>query len=122
MGLEYKFLKGHGALNEANAGAEVSAVRPRTAVERMFGAIPPAVVELVPESVAREHIIMLGGTGMLFYIVEEGQRMLMCRLNGSMEIIVGPPAFGATGAPSSRCGISWPPSAAPMYFDWFFYG
>jgi predicted Zn finger-like uncharacterized protein len=32
----------------------------------------------------------IGGNGMLFYTVEEGQRVLMTRLNGTMEIIVGP--------------------------------
>jgi hypothetical protein len=31
-----------------------------------------------------------GGSGMFFYIVEEGQRVLMRRPNGTMEVIVGP--------------------------------
>jgi hypothetical protein len=209
MGPQYTFLKGRGALNEVSAG--VSA-RPPSAGERPFGTIPLAVVELVPESVARENIVMplsfdgetitvaavdaenialadklrfilaknvrlipadrqiildainhhygeaetesvdsmlaeftdtaidldegvttrrrswrpapgrylaegcvqfkkgikgedeigerplpgedrtptLGGTGMFFYVVEEGQRVLMRRANGTMEILVGP--------------------------------
>lgn len=32
----------------------------------------------------------VGGTGMFFYIVEEGQRVLMRRPDGTMEVIVGP--------------------------------
>jgi hypothetical protein len=32
----------------------------------------------------------LGGTGMFFYVVEEGQRVLMRRSNGTMEVVVGP--------------------------------
>ena len=32
----------------------------------------------------------IGGEGMLFYTVEEGQRVLMSRLNGTIEIIIGP--------------------------------
>jgi hypothetical protein len=32
----------------------------------------------------------LGGSGMFFYTVEEGQRALMRRPNGTMEVIVGP--------------------------------
>jgi hypothetical protein len=32
----------------------------------------------------------IGGEGMFFYTVEEGQRVLMSRLNGTVEIIVGP--------------------------------
>src|SRR5262249_54516789 len=32
----------------------------------------------------------LGGTGMFFYVVEEGQRVLMRRPNGTMEVVVGP--------------------------------
>jgi hypothetical protein len=32
----------------------------------------------------------LGGSGVLLYTVEEGQRVLMRRPNGSMEVIVGP--------------------------------
>jgi hypothetical protein len=213
MGLEYKFLKGRGALNEATAPAERSAERALTSFDRGLSSIPPEVVELIPESVARENVIMplafdgetitvaaadaenialadklrfllaknvrlvpaqrqaliaainrhygqtktesvdsmlaeftdtsidldegavtrsrakagglgreigkrvvefrkglkgledtirerplpgedntptLGGTGMLFYVVEEGQRVLMRRLNGSMEVLIGP--------------------------------
>jgi hypothetical protein len=32
----------------------------------------------------------IGGEGMLFYTVEEGQRALMRRLNGTMKVVVGP--------------------------------
>jgi hypothetical protein len=32
----------------------------------------------------------IGGEGVMFYTVEEGQRVLMSRLNGTVEIIVGP--------------------------------
>src|SRR5688500_12784704 len=31
-----------------------------------------------------------GGSGMFFFVVEEGQRVLMRRSNGTMQIIVGP--------------------------------
>ncbi|HEY7309481.1 MAG TPA: twin-arginine translocase TatA/TatE family subunit [Gemmataceae bacterium] len=41
-----------------SAGANVPSARSPTAFDRAFGVIPPAVVELVPESVAREHVIM----------------------------------------------------------------
>jgi hypothetical protein len=37
-----------------------------------------------------DHTPTLGGTGMFFYVVEEGQRVLMRRYNGTMEILVGP--------------------------------
>jgi hypothetical protein len=37
-----------------------------------------------------ENLDTFEGSGMFFYIVEEGQRVLMRRPNGTMEIIVGP--------------------------------
>ena len=58
MGLEYKFLKGRGALNEVNAGARAPVVPTRAAAASMFEAIPPSVIELVPESLAREHTVI----------------------------------------------------------------
>src|SRR5690242_4054130 len=51
MGLEYTFLKGRGALNEASASAGPIA-------ERGLTSVSPEIVELIPESVARENIIM----------------------------------------------------------------
>jgi hypothetical protein len=37
-----------------------------------------------------DNTLALGGTGMFFYVVEEGQRVLMRRANGTMEVLVGP--------------------------------
>jgi hypothetical protein len=37
-----------------------------------------------------DNTLALGGTGMIFYVVEEGQRVLMRRSNGTMEVLVGP--------------------------------
>jgi hypothetical protein len=38
----------------------------------------------------RDYTRPLGGSGMLFYTVEEGQRVLVRRPNGALEILVGP--------------------------------
>jgi hypothetical protein len=58
MGTQYTFLKGRGALNEASAAARPVAEVPFQSLPRQLRSVPPAIVELVPESVAREHIIM----------------------------------------------------------------
>ncbi len=38
----------------------------------------------------RDTTTQLGRQGMLYYTVEEGQRVLMCRRNGTMDVIIGP--------------------------------
>jgi hypothetical protein len=58
MGTQYTFLKGRGALNEASASARPVAAVPFHSLPRHLRSVPPAIVELVPEAVAREHIIM----------------------------------------------------------------
>jgi hypothetical protein len=42
------------------------------------------------EPQGRDFTPTLGGSGMFFFVVEEGQRVLMRRPNGTMEILVGP--------------------------------
>src|SRR5262249_4497731 len=52
------FLKGRGALNEASTPVERSAERALTSFDRGLASIPPEVVQRIPESVARENVIM----------------------------------------------------------------
>jgi hypothetical protein len=54
----YQFLKNRGALNEAITGAGAPAGRRHGSAELTAGPIPESILELVPESVARENIIM----------------------------------------------------------------
>ena len=61
--MEYQYLKARGALNEAAAQPAAQLPRGRVldpaAVEQMLrGSIPESVVELIPESVARENKVM----------------------------------------------------------------
>jgi hypothetical protein len=59
--MQYQYLKARGALNEADVGpAATPAPAARPAPSGLLGAreVPAAVVELLPESVAREHQVM----------------------------------------------------------------
>jgi hypothetical protein len=57
------------------------------------GRIPqPAAAPAPPGSYpkGRDNTPILGGSGMFFYVVEEGQRVLVRRPDGRMEVVVGP--------------------------------
>ena len=54
MGIEYKLIRGRGALNEADAGG----AGPRPAADLARRQIPRNLLEVVPEAVARENRVL----------------------------------------------------------------
>jgi hypothetical protein len=56
--MEYQFLKKRGALNEAAAEAETQFARGRPLKDLLTGPIPPHILELVPEPLARENLVI----------------------------------------------------------------
>jgi hypothetical protein len=56
--MNYAFLKNRGALNETSSAEQVPLQRALAPANLLHGQIPRAVVELIPESVARENMVM----------------------------------------------------------------
>ena len=95
----------HAASDRAKAAAARPAQAP--APERAWGRVAPSLAgpaearTLGPAlrserhrragpATAEDHGPVRGGAGMFFYVVEEGQRVLVRRPNGTMQVIVGP--------------------------------
>jgi hypothetical protein len=56
--MDYQFLKNRGALNEMAAGARTQPAPATSSAGPIPSVIPPQVLELVPESVARENLVI----------------------------------------------------------------
>jgi hypothetical protein len=69
------------------AAAPATPARPRPTFAQVTR---PRAADRPHRQEGRDYTRPLGGSGMFFYIVEEGQRVLVRRPNGSMEILVGP--------------------------------
>jgi hypothetical protein len=109
MAMNYKYLKARGALQEvedAPAAPDIqqtvqsrlehvrSVPQPQAAAEMRAWTQGPAAPALAAKTArARQTLDSApseGVAGMLFYVVEEGQRVLMRSADGTMSVIVGP--------------------------------
>src|SRR3954452_17497333 len=67
--MRYRYLQATGALNEAGPAPAGPAMRRRRPASWRGHPVPPEVLELLPESLAREHLVApIGGTGEMLIV------------------------------------------------------